>query len=371
MIKKTIALLTVLILVSCQSLYTGGYKKPSLVDKKISKSSKLLRKRLFSISKKGFAIGHQDCTSYGIGWKNSEYQNITKCDVYDMVEKYPAVYGFDIGKIENGQDNNIDGVPFSEMKDLIIDAHQNGGIVTVSWHPDNPTTGGNSWDQTPTVANILKGGTHREKYEKWIERVASFFKSLRNDNKEIPIIFRPFHEMNGSWFWWGKGNCSSTEYKLLWHQTIQLLRDKHKVHNVLYTYSPNKLNPEDDYMEYYPGDLYVDILGSDIYDFENTREYISAVKNDLNLVKTIANKREKLFAFTETGLEKVTTENWFTEVLYPSIKDSGISWVLLWRNHDTTHHYMPYQGHKSESDFKKFESLPQTLFLEDINNLNP
>ena len=338
--KKSLTALLILLVFSCQSIYTGGYKKPSLVDKKISRQTKLLRKKLFLISKKGFAIGHQDCTSYGIGWKKSDYPDTNKSDVFDMVEDNPSVYGFDIGKIEHGQDSNIDGVPFNLMRNLIIDAHKNGGIITVSWHLDNPTSGGDSWDTIPTVSNILKGGKYRAKYESWIERAATFFKSLKLENKEIPIIFRPFHEMNGSWFWWGDGHCTTTEYKLLWHQTVKLLRDKHKLHNILYTYSPNKLNPEDNYMDYYPGDEYVDILGLDIYDFNDKEDYMNSVVKDLALVKSIATQKEKLYAFTETGLEKVTTKNWFTEVLYPSIKDSGISWVLFWRNKDTTHHYL-------------------------------
>lgn len=367
MLKKIIPILLVFTILSCKSIYTDGYKKPSLVDKKISKSSKLLRKKLFVIAKNGFAIGHQDATSYGVGWKKSDYLTENKSDIFDMIGDQPSVYGFDIGKIENGSDLNIDGVPFDLMRKLIIDAHKNGGIITISWHLDNPTSGGDSWDPTSSVANILEGGKHRDKYELWVEKVATFFKSLKLENKEVPIIFRPFHEMNGSWFWWGKGNCSATDYKKLWHQTVELLKDKYKVHNVLYTYSPNKLNPDDNYMDYYPGDDYVDILGSDIYDFNNSEEYMDAVIKDLALVKSIATKKDKLFAFTETGLEKVTTNKWFTEVLYPSIKDSGISWVLLWRNYTTTHHYIPYKGHPNELDFKQFERLPKTLFLKDIN----
>ncbi|WP_179318106.1 glycoside hydrolase family 26 protein [Winogradskyella helgolandensis] len=371
MFKKIIPILLVFTMFSCKSIYTSDYKKPTLVDNKISESSKLLRKKLFLISKEGFAIGHQDCTSYGMGWKKSDYLDVEKSDVFDMIEDQPSVYGFDIGWIEHASDVNLDGVPFDLMRNLMIDAHRKGGIITVSWHLDNPTSGGNSWDATPSVANILEGGIHREKYELWVGRVASFFKSLKYNDTEVPIIFRPFHEMNGSWFWWGKDNCSVTDYKKLWHQTVELLRDKHNVNNLLYTYSPNKLNPDDNYMTYYPGDDFVDILGSDIYDFNNTEEYVNSVVNDLAIVKSIATEKGKLFAFTETGLEKIPTNNWFTEVLYPAIKDSGISWILFWRNHDKNHHYMPYKGHTNELDFKKFKTFPKTLFLKDINLINP
>jgi mannan endo-1,4-beta-mannosidase len=176
--------------------------------------------------------------------------------------------------------------------------------------------------------------------------------------------------MNGSWFWWGGNNCNPEDYKTLWIETVQLLRDKHNLHNLLYAYSPNKLNPGDEYLTYYPGDDYADILGIDIYDFNNSKDYITAVKHDLDILKKTATKKNKLYAFTETGLESLQTTNWFTEVLYPSIENSGICWVLTWRNYDTKHHYMPYNGQLNETDFITFEKLPNTLFLKDINSLN-
>ena len=91
----------------------------------------------------------------------------------------------------------------------------------------------------------------------------------------------------------------------------------------------------------------------------------------LEIVKKIATEKNKLYAFSETGLESLKTEKWFTKVLYPAIENSGISWVLTWRNYDTKHHYMPYNGQLNESDFIEFEKLPKTLFLKDINaNIN-
>ena len=61
-------------------------------------------------------------------------------------------------------------------------------------------------------------------------------------------------------------------------------------------------------------------------------------------------------------------------MLYPAIENSGISWVLTWRNYDTKHHYMPYNGQLNESDFIEFEKLPKTLekygftSIEDVKN---
>lgn len=354
-------------LCSCQSLYHSGYKQPSLVDTKVSRPTKKLHQKLYFMADSGFAIGHQDATSYGIGWKQEGKPQPMRSDVYDMIEDYPAVYGFDIGGIEHNHQYNLDSVPFDIMRTLMIEAYKKGGIITVSWHADNPVTDDDSWDRTPAIADILAGGAVSEKYDLWLDRVAKFLKSIKYGGKQVPIIFRPYHEMNGAWFWWGDPHTSSTDFVELWQYTVSKLRDEHKLHNLLYTYSPNKLNADDYYMKYYPGDDYVDILGIDIYDFNDSTGYVTSIVNDLALVKRVANNRNKLFAFTETGFEKIPNTSWFTNRLYPAIKDSGIAWILFWRNYRESHHYMPYKGHMAEGDFRKFEALPQTLFLKDID----
>lgn len=367
--RSILLLLYIILFHSCKSLYNDNYAKPNLVDKKASLTTKKLHKQLFYSSKKGFAIGHQDATSYGIGWKYADNPNIIRSDIKEIVGDFPAVYGYDLGHIELAHKANLDSVPFDTMRKLIIEAYKNGSIITLSWHLDNPVTNGDSWDPTSAVSSIITGGAEREKYELWVSRVAGFIKSLKYRGKKIPVIFRPFHEMNGAWFWWGESNCTAKDYITLWQETVHLLKDTHKLHNIIYAYSPNKLNPDDDYLKYYPGDEYVDILGVDIYDFNNAEDYTKSLIHDLDLVKKIAIEKNKLYAFTETGIEKLPTPNWFTEVLYPNIENSGISWILFWRNARMSHHYMPYKGHQSEEDFKKFKTLPKTLFLNDINNL--
>ncbi len=355
----------------CCLTYLGSFAQTHhFADKKLSIEAKELYQFLQKTTEKGFLIGHQDDAAYGVGWNASDHPEKISGDVFKVSGKFPSLYGFDIGGIENGESYNLDEVPFERMKKLIIDAYAKGGVITISWHADHPVTQGDSWDQTPAVKHILYGGKAHEKYDIWLSRVAEFLKSLQHDNKPIPIIFRPFHEMNGSWFWWGDPNCTHEAYQQLWKETFVALTEKYDVHHLLYAYSPNKLNPDDDYLKYYPGDEFVDLLGIDIYDFKNAGEFMESVKKDLALVKSIADQKNKLFAFTETGLEQIPTENWYSEVLFPVIKNTGISWVLFWRNFSPEHHYIPYPGHAQEKDFQKFEQFPETLFLEDINPLN-
>ena len=118
-----------------------------MVDKKASEKTIALHNRLLEISKKGFAIGHQDDTSYGLGWNYKDDTTTIKSDVEKVTGDFPAVFGFDLGWIEIDKSYNLDTVPFNAMTNLIIDAHKRGGIITISWHLNNPVTGGNSWDQ--------------------------------------------------------------------------------------------------------------------------------------------------------------------------------------------------------------------------------
>ena len=80
----------------------------------------------------------------------------------------------------------------------------------------------------------------------------------------IPVIFRPFHELNGNWFWWGGKNCTPDELKQLYQFTETYLRDKKNVHNLLYAYNTDKFSSKEEYLKV-SGDEWVDIIGFDIY----------------------------------------------------------------------------------------------------------
>ena len=185
--KQFSFLLMVIFLHSCKPFYNSVYTKPNLVDYKPSKELKKLHKKLFYISKTGFAVGHQDGTSYGIGWKQSDFPETIKSDVNDIVGDFPAVYGFDISGIEYQNEYNIDTVPFVTMRKLMIDAYSKGGIITVSWHTNNPVTDGNSWDKTSAVADILNTPEFTLKYDHWLKLVADYLKTITYKGRSIKL----------------------------------------------------------------------------------------------------------------------------------------------------------------------------------------
>ncbi len=335
-----------------------------LADTNAVKEVELLYRRLDNIRQLGVAFGHQDATAYGINWEHSGFPSDS--DVLRVAGDYPAVIGFDIGNIESGSDVNIDGVSFELMKLLIQEAHEKGSIITISWHANNPITGQLPWDITRAIPSILPGESNYHIFENYLAKIAAFFMDLKDENGQpIPIIFRPWHEMNGDWFWWGNVGHTAEEYKQLYRETVRHLTNRFGVHNLLYCYSPDRSDTEDKFLEYYPGDDWVDLLGVDVYDFFNGR-YIDDAKRALTVLQSLADEKQKLFAFTETGLENVLESNWWTQNLYPAIRGSGAVYVLVWRNENVDHFFGPYKAHPSADDFRSYAAFPDVLLQADI-----
>jgi len=166
-------------------------------------------------------FGHQDALAYGVNWKDfHEFRT----DVFDVCGKHPAVFGWDIGKI-GPRPSNLDLVDFRHMRFWMREVFRRGGINTVSWHANN-FLGGDAWAVgTPTVAAILPGGSHHQAYRDKLELIAGFLRKVTTgppDYQPVPIIFRPFHEHTGNWFWWGKPHASAAEYIELWRFTVAI-----------------------------------------------------------------------------------------------------------------------------------------------------
>lgn len=331
-----------------------------------SPEAERLLKRMTDLADKGFMFGHQDDPVYGIRWEGDE----NRSDVKSVCGDYPAVMAFDLGRIERGGKNNLDNVSFERIRKEIIAHYNRGGICSLSWHADNPVTGKASWDvsDSTVVSTILAGGVNHEKFLGWLDKVADFMNSLvTQDRTKVPIIFRPWHEHTGSWFWWGQNLCSSEQYKALWKMTYGYLQGK-GINHLLYAYSSGS-EPEnlEEYLERYPGDTIIDLLGFDTYQFDRDK-YVSTMEKSLAILTEAGRKHNKLIAVTETGFEAIPDSMWWTETLFPIVKKYSVSYVLVWRNarEKDSHYYAPYPGQVSENDFKKFHQYAGTLFLSDL-----
>lgn len=336
-----------------------------------------LYKNLFSLKDSFTIFGHQDALAYGVGWKGIA----GKSDIYDVVQDFPGLYGWDIANIELGAANNIDNVPFEQIRKYIQTAYLRGGLITISWHANNPLTGKNAWDTAyGTVASILPGGSQHQKYLVWLNRVSDFLKSLKNlDGNYIPVLFRPFHELTGGWFWWGKNNCTPDQFLSLWNFTQDYLMHTKKIHHLIYVYNTSDFEDEKSFLLRYPGDNRADILSFDRYQYEgvNGRQFfVKGIDQQLQVLSKIASRKNKMFAIAETGYEAIPDAHWWTETLYPLLKKYSVSHVLVWRNAgfmksaNKMHYYAPYPGQQSAADFKLFYTYPKMLFEKQLAKKN-
>jgi len=342
--------------------------KPKPTDKNATKETVNLYRNLLELQAKGLMFGHQDALAYGHGWYGKEGRS----DVKDVCGDYPAIYGWELGHLELGDEYSLDSVYFSDIKKWIKQTYERGGINTISWHLRNPYTGGSSWDNSSkkVVASILPGGEKHELFVEYLDKLATFLLDCKTDDGTyIPILFRPFHEHTGSWFWWGKDLCSVEDYKALWRFTVSYLQNSKNIHHLLYSYSSGSFNKTDDYLERYPGDDIIDVLAFDTYD--RYPAYFKDLKRCAAIVEALGKEKQKIAALSETGgpIEKNT--EWWTQVL-DILKPYDLSYVLVWRNpFQPTDHgdFAPYPGHPAEKNFIRFYSDPHTIFQQELKEV--
>jgi len=298
-----------------------------------------------------------------------------KSDVHDVTGDLPGMFGFDTlalrGDEKPGSHGNTGEENALALAAQLVRADALGGLVTLSAHMPNFVTGGSFYDtEGRVVSHILPGGDKNADYRAYLDLVALAATSAqRTDGTLVPIVFRPFHENTGSWFWWGAAHATTGEYKEIFRYTVEYLRDVKHVHNLLYAFSPNGSFDGDSarYLETYPGDQWVDVLGYDSYENSNADDdssaYVSSVVTDLDMVVDEAQARGKIPAFTEFGRNGDRTIqptgnkslHYFTELLdglQASAKASRVAWMLTWANFGSGQIYVPYAGHEMAADFQ-------------------
>ena len=173
--------------------------------------------------------------------------------IFENTGKYPAIRGLDF------MNNDFDGVV-----ERSIEWHEKGGIVTICWHTGVISSGyQESKDDNPDFSKLLTEGTdeYNEMIESW-DKAAVALQELRDAG--VPVLWRPFHEFDGGWFWWGKGGAEN--FIKLWRMMYDRYTNYHGLDNRIWVlgYSHKMENVKD----WYPGDEYCDIIGADTYDIE-------------------------------------------------------------------------------------------------------
>lgn len=240
---------------------------------------------------------------------------------------------------------------------------------------------------------ILPGGKYNAVYNAYLDMIADYAKQVKT-----AVVFRPFHENTGSWFWWGAAFCDAQTYKNVYRYTVEYLRDTKKVHNLIYAYSPSNsgAGTVSDFELRYPGDAWVDMVGFDMYDRKPADDgvFMGQFKKQLKVVDTFAKKHKKLLAVSETGaaddpapgdnqtaLLKTGNKNkdWYNQIL-DIVSASGASYFLLWANFSKTDgFYSPYvdavnedgslHGHEMLDNFISFYNDGRSIFAKNQKNV--
>lgn len=350
-------------------------KDPKMVDSKATAETKALFRNLGKISEKHTIFGHQHATEYGHGWSGEA----DRSDVKSVCGSHPGVIGIDLSGLSGSSPESIRKYQ-ENLKKTVVDTYERGGVTTASWHFLNPVSGGGFyWKEgvsKPAVKYLIPGGEAHDVYKGILETIAEWAQSLKgSDGTLAPVIFRPYHEFDGGWFWWGAPHCTREEFTALWRFTVTYLRDSLGVHNFIYAFSPdNRFSTEAEFLDRYPGDEWVDMVGMDNYgDMGRDRYDLETAARKLKIVSDYAIKSGKLAAFTETGLESIPDMTWWTQTLLKTMRmhDMRLCYVLVWRNdiNSPTHYYAPFPGQVSVPDFMKFYRDPYTLFENDLKNI--
>lgn len=190
--------------------------------------------------------------------------------VHRQTRHYPAVFGQDFGFDAPG---SWDGINFrQQIVDEAIRRHSEGFIITLMWHAvrpmdDEPVTFGESvqgelteeeWQELITPGTLLN-----ERWKSQVDVIAWHLKQLRNAN--VPVLWRPYHEMNGAWFWWGK-RAGENGYKKLYRMLFDRLVHFHGLNNLIWVFNTNEVKENvDAHDTYFPGHDVVDVFATDVY----------------------------------------------------------------------------------------------------------
>lgn len=399
-IKKTTAILLGIILLSACSkedpapapvvvvppvvvtdVLTTTNVKTYMVDPNATPETVALFYNLKKLAKTKFAIGQQDAFNSFYNNGSSAQSDIKKTTGYD-----PALLGSDFmfitDKNNNGQANNWFYQQEVIITDDVKEAYTKGMINIFCWHLREPNKEDSFYasdmtDAVKTTAfkSILPGGVNNAWYKTKLDKIASVVSNLKGSNGElIPIIFRPFHEFDGSWFWWGANYCSPEEYKAAFQFTVDYLKNTKGVHNILYAFSPdNSYSTSTNYLSRYPGDAYVDVLGMDNYgDFNNQGQTGSDRANaKLKMISDLAVTKVKITALTETGYQVTTTtpviNGWFSTYMYNALTANNIeiSFVMFWNN-TTSGYWVPTPTDSNAADFKTFATKPKSTLVNTL-----
>ena len=252
-------------------------------------------------------------------------------------------------------------ITLEEARNLMIKeikkSYAEGHIITLMWHGCYPTEGDccngasiwamenrpspEEWDKLVTEGTELNTA-----WKEGADKIAGYLKQLQD--ADIPVLWRPYHEMNGVWFWWCN-HKGEQGFKRLWIMMYDYFTDHHKLNNLIWVWNTNAPRdiPNDEawsYEWFYPGDEYVDILAADVY----RKDYKQSHHDDL-----VALGKGKPIALGEVG--EIPT----IEILQ---QQPQWTWYMPWG-------WILFMANKPD-DIKSMMDSQQVLTLDEIERDN-
>lgn len=360
------------------ALSPSSFAAPS-IDESATGLTQVLYQNLLAYTTLDAAVfGQQFATWKGLNADGTTWQgNANRSDIKTVTGTHPGISGWNFDTYLYASNTQR-----TAMRQRMLDDFARGMILTIHWEMRNPLTGDDAKDRTGAgdspsvlVLAVTTGEAANTKLNSDLDALATLLGQLNVNAEPVPVIFRPYHEMNGDWFWWGGGVPS--EFTALWNYTLTYLRDTKGVHQLLYCYAPsgNQFNSKAEYLTYWPGNAKADICGVDQY-LKDT-DPISKWNDSLGYAYQAASGRGKPAAFTEIGrsggLAGTTNPAWWTSRVLAAFNDSSrplwtkCAYLMTWTNQTASSYWVPYYtGHAQAADFQSFASDAHVLLQGDF-----
>lgn len=273
----------ILIVLTCSKEVAAQQQTITPVTKNASPEARALLKFIYSISGEYLLTGQHNYPN--VKGRNTKF-------AAEYIGKTPVIYSTDWGFAFDGNTDSY--LARQDIVDEAIRQNKLGSIITICWHAVPPTANepvtfqpvpgadstklysvqGHLLDQQ--FKDVLTPGTPL--YKHWCEQVDSIAVYLKKlQEAHVPIIWRPYHEMNGDWFWWGgrQGEYSTIR---LYRQLFDRLVNYHKLNNLIWMWNVDRPStPARKFTNFYVGDKYFDIASLDVYGSDFNQNYYDSL----------------------------------------------------------------------------------------------
>ncbi len=317
---------------------------PAPVTPQASPEARALLRLLYDISGKYTLTGQHN-------FPNTKSVNSRFAAKY--TGKTPVIFGSDWGHAKAGDSDSYLARP--DIVQEAIRQHQQGSLVALCWHAvpptgDEPTTFQPLPNSDPKRLASVSGKLLDEQFKEvltpgtplyahWcsqVDAIAVYLKQLRDAH--VPVLWRPYHEMNGDWFWWG-GRTGEFSTAALYRQLFDRLVNHHGLNNLIWVWSVDRPSkPGMEHANFFPGIQYVDVLALDVYGSDFRQSYYDSL---------VALSQGKPLALAEVGSPPA-----------PGILAQQPRWT----------YYMTWAGMVRNTPRKQYQALmndPRVLGLED------